>query len=123
MEGKNKVDRTEKLNSEFLREISEIIRRKLKNPNITAMVSVTAVDTAKDLKSAKVYVSVYSTDEGKINQTFEALKEEAKKIRYELAQKERIRTVPELRFILDQSFSYGAKMDKLFSEINKGQNK
>ena len=115
-----KVPRTERLNSEFKKEIYEIISRKLNDPAVTEMVSVTKVDVSKDLSYAKVYISVYSTDETKKNATFNAVKSDAKKIRYELASSMRIRTVPELEILSDDSIEYGDKMDKLFAKIRKG---
>jgi ribosome-binding factor A len=66
-------------------------------------------------------VSIYSTDEQKKNTTFDAIKADAKKIRFELAKVIRARTVPELNFVLDDSMEYGDKMDKLFKKINEGE--
>ena len=115
------VSRADRLNAEFKREISEIIARKLKDPMITAMVSVTSVDCSRDLSYAKVFVSVFSTDEEKKNSTFSALASDAKKIRYELGKSMRVRTVPELDFMLDKSIEYGDKMDKILYKIGKGE--
>lgn len=116
---RSNVSRTDRLNGEFQREIYDIITRKLKNPLITEMFSVIAVDTSKDLSHAKVYISVYSKNQEKKVVTFNAIKEDAKKIRFELARvMNHIRTVPELHFILDSSMEYGAKMDKIFNEIS-----
>lgn len=111
------VNRSDRVNAEIIREISEIISRKLKDPLITAMVSVTGADVSKDLSYAKIFVSVFSTDENKKRQTFDALKNDAKKIRYELSRSMRMRTVPELDFVLDLSIEYGDKMDKLLYKI------
>ena len=116
-----KPNRIEKINSEFQREIYDIISRKLKNPLVTEMVSVLKVDTAKDLSNAKVYLSVFSKSEEKKRATFDAIVKDAKKIRHELALIESVRKVPELRFVLDDSIEYGDKMDKLFIAINKGE--
>ena len=118
-----KVSRSDRLNSELQKEIYEIITRRLKNPLVTEMFSILEVDTSRDLSHAKVYVSVYSTNPEKKNATFEAIKADAKKIRYELAKVIRARTVPELHFFLDGSMEYGDKMDKLFKEINQGNQK
>lgn len=111
------VNRSDRVNAEIIREISEIISRKLKDPLITAMVSVTGADVSKDLSYAKIFVSVFSTDENKKRQTFDALKTDAKKIRYELSRSMRMRTVPELDFVLDLSMEYGDKMDKILYKI------
>ncbi len=117
------VSRTERLNSEFKKEIYEIISRRLNDTDITEMVSVIKVDVSRDLSYAKVFVSVFSNDEEKKLKTFDAIKRNAKRIRYELGGAMRIRTVPELSFILDESMEYGDKMNRLFAQIERGENK
>lgn len=120
---RSKPNRMERINSEFRKDIYEIISRKIKNPSISAMFSILEVDTSKDLSHAKVYVSVYSADENKRKSTFDAIKSEAKQIRKELARSARIRTVPELTFIEDSSMQYGDKMDKLLLAVKKEDEK
>ncbi len=115
------ISRNDRLNGEFQKEIYEIISRRLKNPLVTEMFSVLRVDCSKDLSYAKVFISVYSKDEVKRKTTFDAIKGDAKKIRYELSKVIRARTVPELNFILDDSMEYGDKMEKLFKKINQGE--
>ncbi len=117
------VSRNDRLNGEFQKEIYDIISRKLKNPLITEMFSILRVDASKDLSTAKVYVSIYSKNQEKRMTTFNAIQADAKKIRFELAKVIRARTVPELRFILDDSMEYGDKMDRLFKSITEGDNK
>jgi ribosome-binding factor A len=117
----SKVSRNERLNGEFQKEIYEIISRRLKNPLVTEMFSILRVDCSRDLSYAKVFVSVYSKDENKKKITFDAIKADAKKIRFELAKVIRARTVPELNFVLDDSMEYGDKMDKLFKSISEGE--
>ena len=117
------VKRTDRLNSELKKEIHEIISRRLNDPEITEMVSVTGVDVTRDLSQAKVFISVFSTDKNKQEKTFNAIKKNAKKIRFELGGSMRIRTVPELSFVLDGSMEYSDKMNKLFAEIEKGEHK
>ena len=112
------AERIDKINSELKREIYAVITKKLKNPLITEMFSVTEVDASKDLSSAKVYISVFSLNPDKKAATLDAIIKDAKKIRYELSKEMRIRTVPELRFIEDTSFAYGDKMDKLINSLN-----
>lgn len=114
------VSRTDRLNEEFKREISDIIARRLKNPYITEMVSVMRVDTSADLKHANVFVSVFSKDEQKKISTFAAVKSEAGRIRKQLSDALRIRTVPELHFIVDDSLEYSDRINKLLKEIDEG---
>ena len=118
---KKKINRNERLNGEFQKEIYQIISRRLKNPLITEMFSIVRVDASRDLSVANVFVSIYSTDPLKKKTTFDAIVNDAKKIRYELSKAIMARTVPELRFILDDSMEYGAKMDKLFKSISQGE--
>lgn len=114
------VSRNDRLNGEFQKEIYDIISRRLKNPLVTEMFSILRVDSSRDLSYAKVYVSVYSKNEEKRKTTFDAICADAKKIRFELSKVIRARTVPELKFILDDSMEYGDKMDRLFKSINEG---
>ena len=114
-----KVSRTEKLNSEFQKEISDVILRKLKNPLVTALVSVVKVDVSPDIAHAKVFLSVFSTSEEKKKTTFDAIKADAKKIRYELGQVMRLRTVPELHFVLDDSMEYSARISSLIKKVGE----
>lgn len=112
--------RGERLSSQFQQEISEIIAKRLRNryASLSAIISVTQADIAPDLKSAKIYVSIYDTNEERKLQSFEILKENAGFIRHELSKVLHLRTVPELRFILDGTMEYGEKIDKLLFEIS-----
>ena len=123
MRRKSGINRNDRLNGEFQKEIYEIISRKLKNPLVTEMFSILRVESSKDLSYAKVFVSVYSKDPAKRMATFNAIAGDAKKIRFELSKVIRARTVPELNFVLDDSMEYGDKMEKLFKAINEGDNK
>lgn len=111
--------RGERLASQFREEIYNVISRELRNryPSLSAIISVTQADVAPDLKSARVYISIYDKDEERKAQSFETIKENAGFIRHELSKVLHIRTVPELRFILDESMEYGARIDKILEEI------
>lgn len=114
-----KVSRTSRLNGEYQKEISTIIRNlKDRAPDFKGLVSVTEADVAPDLKTAYVYVSIYGVNEKETKRTFEILQENAGYIRHELAQVMRMRTVPALTFRMDGSMGYGAKMDELFKKIS-----
>ena len=117
-----KVSRTSRLNGEYQKEISEIIRlRKDRIVGLKGLVSVTEVDVAPDLKTAKVYVSIYAKNEEEKLRSFEVLKENASYIRHQLSQVMQMRTVPAITFLWDGSMTYGAKMDELFKKINEGK--
>lgn len=113
--------RGERLASQFREEIYGVISKKLRNRHseLSAIISVTQADVAPDLKTAKIYVSIFDTDEARKQASFEILKQNAGFIRHELAQVLHLRTVPELSFILDGSMEYGAKIDKIIENLEK----
>ena len=114
-----KVSRTSRLNGEYQKEISVLLRRlKDRRTDLKGMISVTEADVAPDLKTAKIYISIYAASEAEKNRSFEIIKESAGYLRHELAQVMRMRTVPALTFLWDGSMTYGAKMDELFRKIH-----
>ena len=120
-----KSNRGKRLSGEFQKEISTVISQKLRNkfPELSAIVSVTETDVAPDLKSAKVYVSIFDPNTEKRQQSFEIIKQNAGFIRHELAMVMRLRTVPELRFILDDSMEHGSKIDKILEDLDAKKDK
>ena len=113
-----KVSRTSRLNGEYQKEISEILRRlKDRATGLKGLISVTEVDVAPDLKTAYAYVSIYGVNAEETKRTFETLQENAGFIRHELSKVMRMRTVPAITFRMDGSMGYGAKMDELFKSI------
>ena len=117
--------RGERLASQFREEIYRVIATKLRNrySSLSAIISVTQVYVAPDIKTAKVYVSIYDPDTARKDAIFKILKENAGFIRHELSQVLHLRTVPELSFILDGSMEYGAKIDKIIESLENQENK
>ena len=115
------MKRTDRLDSEYRKEISAIISGPLKNkePELKGIISITEADVAPDLKTAKIYVSIYTSANEDKAITLELLKENAGFIRKELARVMRTRTVPALTFIEDGSMEYGSKMDELLDSLKK----
>jgi len=119
-----KGTRGQRLSGEFQKEISSVISTQLRNkyPSISTVISVTEVDVAPDLKSANVYVSIFDTDPERGQESFEIIKENSGFIRHELAKVMRLRTVPELRFAVDNSMEYGSRIDKILNELESDKN-
>lgn len=117
--------RGERLASQFREEIYRVVSTKLRNryPSLSAIISITQADVAPDLKTAKVYVSIYDPDTARKDASFEILKQNAGFIRHELSQVLHLRTVPELTFILDGSMEYGAKIDKIIESLEEQEKK
>ncbi len=120
-----KPARTQRLNSEFRRAVSEILAGPLKNrePSLCGIISVTEASVSPDLKTAKIYVSILTADGADKAADFRILKENAGFVRHELAQRMQMRTVPQLTFLEDGSMEYGSRMDALLSELGTGQDK
>ncbi len=117
-----KEKREKRLNSEFRKEIYEILTCKLKDARLTEMFTVTSVEVTQDLKQAKVYVSIFSGSEQAKKNTFDAICAASGFVRRELSSAMHIRTVPEFTFYLDKQAEYGEKIDKILEEIKKKEN-
>ncbi len=107
-----------RVNAEVMRELSIIIREDIKDPRISMMTSVVAVEVTADLKFAKAYISVLGTEEEAKN-TLEGLKSGEGFIRRQLAKRVNLRNTPEITFILDQSIAYGVSMSHKIDEVTK----
>lgn len=113
---KNSVKNT-RINSEVLRELSRIISREIKDPRISPMTTVVAVEVAPDLKTCKAYISVLGPEE-ELQDTLEGLRSAHGYIKRELAHSVNLRNTPDIRFIPDQSIAYGVNMSKRIDIIN-----
>lgn len=108
--------RTDRLNSLLKEVISEVIRRDVKNPHVSELVTVTRVDITKDLHHAKVYISVIGTPEQK-NETLHALSSASGFIAVNASKKVVMRYFPELVFKLDDSVDKQMRIQELLGEI------
>ena len=120
-----KPSRTDRLNSEYQRAISEIITGQLKNkePGLKGIISITEADVAPDLKTAKIYVSIFANNAEEKTHSFKILRDNAGFIRRELSRVMTMRTVPSLTFLEDGSMEYGSKMDAIFAELNQNKDR
>ena len=105
-----------RINEEVKKEISDIIRNNIKDPRLTAMISVTQVDVTKDLRYAKVYVSIFSKNEEKKENSFEALKNSSGYVRREIGHRINLRYTPEIIFERDNSIENGMHIDYLIEK-------
>lgn len=111
------TNRTDKLNAEFKRCIAEILTKRVKDPRITEMYTILEVDCDKELSSARVYVSIYSTNTDKAAQTFLGIRDSEPLIRREISKNMHIRKVPQFNFILDTSMAYGQKISEILNGL------
>ncbi|MBR61224.1 MAG: ribosome-binding factor A [Dehalococcoidia bacterium] len=108
--------RIDRVNSTLRQEISSIILTVLKDPRLTSLVSVIDVDTAKDLRSAKVYISIYGDTETK-KSTIKALNNASGFISKNISNKLKIKSTPKLKFRIDNSLAQGSLLSEKISQI------
>ena len=107
--------RMERVNELLLSEIARVLLREVKDPRI-GFASLTRVETSKDLRHARVLVSVLGSEEQK-EATMEGLNSAAGFVRGMLGKELRLRNIPALSFILDDSIERGAHMNQLLTEL------
>lgn len=112
--------RPERIAHLMRREIADILQRKLRDPRVSAMVSVTDVELTHDLSLARVYVGVLSDAEGR-ERVLATLRNAAGFVRHELGTRLDLRELPEIRFELDTSIERGARVDELLRRIQAGE--
>ena len=114
---KNSIKNT-RINMEVQRELSEIIRREIKDPRIHPMTTVVMTEVTPELKYCKAYISVLGSPEA-AEEAVEGLERAVGYIRRELAHRINLRNTPEIRFVLDQSIEHGIHMSKLIEQVAK----
>lgn len=112
--------RNERVRKTLMKEISDIIQKNIRDPRIAGVISIVDIDISHDNSFAKVYFSVFASDEAK-KQTIQALEENTPKIRYEVGKRVRLRLTPELKFIPDDSIERGTKVTELINKISRGE--
>jgi ribosome-binding factor A len=105
----------QKINEEILRELSRQTAS-LKDPRVKGLVSLTHVETARDLSLSKVYVSVLGGAEA-VRAVIKGLKSASGFLRRELAASLNLRRTPELQFCADDALSKGARIHELLSKL------
>lgn len=108
-------NRIGRINEEIQRELAALIPN-VKDPRVTGMISVTAVDTTPDLRYAKVYVSLL--DKSDCTQVLKGLKSASGWLRRELGHALSLRYTPELTFVEDDSIDQGAHILSLLRDPN-----
>jgi ribosome-binding factor A len=110
--------RIERLNSLLKEVISDVIHKEMKNPHLPPLVTVTNVLITKDLRHAKVYVSIIGDREAKIK-AISILQSASGFIALHSSKQVVMRFFPDLMFILDESVEKQMQIDSLISKIQK----
>ena len=108
-------ERTDRIAPLMMREIERIIREDISDPRTQCMFSVTHVDVTRDLRYAKVYISIYEED--KREAMMQALRKAAGFIRHGVGEAVQLRYTPELLFQLDTSIENGVRIANLIHQV------
>lgn len=112
--------RTERVNDLLEEEISYLLRREVRDPRISGLLTVTEVDVSPDLRHAKVFVSVMGSEEER-TATFAALEAAAPFLQRELRKRLTIKRTPALVFLRDDSLERGARILTLLREARRAE--
>ena len=107
-------NRIGRINEEIQRELAALIPA-VKDPRVSGMISVTAVETTPDLRYAKAYISVLDKENGE--RVLKGLRSASGWLRRELGSALKLRYTPELVFQLDDSIDKGAHILELLRSV------
>jgi ribosome-binding factor A len=110
--------RIQRVNTLLRHEISELLKRQVKDPRLGTFIIVTEVSTSPDLKYAKIFVSCIASEEEK-QETLSVLASASGFFRRELAKHLDLPRIPELNFQWDDSIERGDRLLQLIDKVSK----
>ena len=111
--------RLEKVSKMIRSTISEVIREHISDPRVKGMISVTRVDPAPDLRSAKVYLSILGVDETQEQLSFKGIQSASGYIRTCLSQRMTMKMCPALDFYLDKGLKKSFETMQLINQVSQ----
>ncbi|MEC9375107.1 MAG: 30S ribosome-binding factor RbfA [Pseudomonadota bacterium] len=108
--------RSRRVEDQIQRVLSDVLRIHVRDPRLSSII-ISSVKVSKDLGVARVYYSVLNQDSKDIDFN-EVIASAINFLRRKLAEELTVRRVPELRFLLDETFTHAKKMDQLISIAN-----
>jgi ribosome-binding factor A len=112
--------RSDRVAEAIREEVATFLAEDAKDPRITGLVTVTGVEITRDLRSAKVFVSVMGSDTERAS-TFEGLDSAAGHLRSRIGRALRLRLAPEISFRPDESVAHAARIEGLLARIKDAQ--
>lgn len=112
--------RPDRVGAAVREEVAAFIARDLKDPRVTGLVTVTAVEMTRDLRHATVYVSVMGSDAER-EASLEGLTATAPHLRGRVGRALRLQFAPEIVFKLDESVARAARIESLLAEIKRSE--
>ena len=102
-------------------EVAGFLADGAKDPRVTGLVTVTGVELTRDLRHAKVFVSVLGSDAER-KETFEGLASIASHLKIRVGRALRLRVAPDIEFKADDSIARAARIETLLAQIKDGKN-
>jgi len=103
-----------RVSDQIQRELAQLIRDSVRDPRVSAFATICEVEVTSDLSLARVFVSAVDDDEQ--NETVPALQKASGFLRRQLASRMKLRHVPELRFILDDTALRAEKISRVIND-------
>ncbi len=114
------VRRPDRVAEQIREEVATFLAEGVKDPRIIGLVTVTGVDITRDLRHAKVFVSVMGSDSERAA-TFDGLGSLAPHLRSRLARSLRLRVAPDIVFKPDDSIARAARIETLLNQVREGK--
>ena len=105
--------RSERVAGQLRRDLARLIQQEIKDPEV-GFVSLSDVEVTRDLSHAKVFITVFEPE--KAAESLKALRRASTFLRLRLGQQLRLRHVPELHFVHDDSVEQGSHIDELIAK-------
>jgi len=105
--------RSERVAGQLRRDLAKLIQQEIKDPEV-GFVSLSDVEVTRDLSHAKVFITVFDPEKAKTS--LKALRRASVFLRLRLGQELRLRHVPELHFVHDDSVEQGSHIDELIAK-------
>ena len=111
------MSRIDRVQEEMRHQVSLIVQRELRDPRI-GFVTITRVEVTPDLKSARVYFTTIE-EEKSFEDTVRGLRKAAGFVRKLLGERMRIKFIPEISFVYDESQTSTDRIDEIIEKIHK----
>ncbi|EGV50502.1 30S ribosome-binding factor RbfA [endosymbiont of Riftia pachyptila] len=106
--------RSDRVGAQIQRDLAELIRSEVGDPGL-GMVTIQEVRVVRDLSVAKVFYTVMGASLS-LAECAKLLNQQASHLRWLLGQGLKIRTVPKLKFVFDESVERGQHLTQLIEE-------
>lgn len=109
------TDRTRKIGEQIQQTLAQVLQREVKDPRV-AWVTISAVHVTRDLQNAKVFYTLLNDDDKARQDAQKTLSKISGFLRYELGQRLKLRALPQLAFVYDESIARGSHLTRVIEE-------